>query len=71
MHTTPPETLNQSVIRSFQCCGIKSALNRCIGHSYEMSAYRPTFIGIAPLLIGVALLDCYVRARGATKVDDL
>jgi putative ABC transport system permease protein len=53
--------------------GLALAVTRVVkSYLYDVSVTDPlTFIGIALLLIGVALLACYVPASRATKVDPL
>jgi putative ABC transport system permease protein len=53
--------------------GLALAVTRVVqSYLYDISVTDPlTFIGIALLLIGVALLACYVPARRVTKVDPL
>jgi len=53
--------------------GMALAVTRLVkSYLYDISATDPlTFIGIALLLIGVALLACYVPARRATKINPL
>lgn len=53
--------------------GLSLAVTRVVkSYLYDVSVTDPiTFIGIALLLMGVALLACYVPARRATKVDPL
>ncbi|HYK21631.1 MAG TPA: FtsX-like permease family protein, partial [Pyrinomonadaceae bacterium] len=53
--------------------GLALSVTRVVkSYLYDVSVTDPvTFIGIALLLIGVALLACYVPARRATKVDPL
>jgi macrolide transport system ATP-binding/permease protein len=53
--------------------GLALAVTRVVkSYLYDVSVTDPlTFIGIASLLIVVALLACYVPARRATRVDPL
>jgi predicted permease len=53
--------------------GLALAVTRVVkSYLYDVSVTDPlTFIGIASLLLGVAVLACFVPARRATKVDPL